>query len=171
LCRGIFDVNMPLLYGEGRKAFTRLQEEIIKRSTDQSIFSWIDRSASRTTFRSLLARTPTDFQHCQNVECLPDPVGASYAVTNRGLHISLPLQPMEHDQFEYLAALNCRFVHSDKSLAIRLRRTAAGSNQFTRVDPYRLYQIDARQPVMDVYVPMQPRRRTQAKHQDIDVQT
>jgi hypothetical protein len=144
---------MPLLYGEGRKAFTRLQEEIIKRSTDQSIFCWIDRSASRTTFRSLLAHTPGDFQHCQNVECLSDPLGASYSITNRGLNMSLPLQPMDHDQFEYLAALNCRYTHSHKSLAIRLRRTAAGSNLFTRVDPYRLYQIDARQPVMEVYVP------------------
>ena len=27
---GLFDVNMPLLYGEGEKAFIRLQEEIIK---------------------------------------------------------------------------------------------------------------------------------------------
>jgi len=34
---GIFDVNMPLLYGEGRKkAFLRLQEEIMKGSTDLS---------------------------------------------------------------------------------------------------------------------------------------
>ncbi|KAH9220183.1 hypothetical protein DL95DRAFT_481211 [Leptodontidium sp. 2 PMI_412] len=37
---GIFDVNMPLLYGEGSKAFLRLQEEIIKRSNDLSIFAW-----------------------------------------------------------------------------------------------------------------------------------
>lgn len=37
---GLFDVNMPLLYGEGSKAFIRLQEEILKTSTDQSIFAW-----------------------------------------------------------------------------------------------------------------------------------
>jgi hypothetical protein len=34
---GIFNVNMPLLYGEGRKAFHRLQEEIIKVTSDHSI--------------------------------------------------------------------------------------------------------------------------------------
>ncbi|KAK0657828.1 heterokaryon incompatibility protein-domain-containing protein, partial [Cercophora newfieldiana] len=34
---GIFDVNMPLLYGEGIKAFRRLQEEIVRRSNDQTI--------------------------------------------------------------------------------------------------------------------------------------
>jgi hypothetical protein len=29
---GIFDINMPLLYGEGNKAFIRLQEEILRGS-------------------------------------------------------------------------------------------------------------------------------------------
>ncbi|KAL6415882.1 hypothetical protein AUP68_00088 [Ilyonectria robusta] len=37
---GIFNVNMPLLYGEGDGAFRRLQEEIIKYSNDQSILTW-----------------------------------------------------------------------------------------------------------------------------------
>ena len=37
---GIFDINMPLLYGEGPKAFVRLQEEIIKISNDHTIFCW-----------------------------------------------------------------------------------------------------------------------------------
>jgi hypothetical protein len=34
---GLFDVNMPLLYGEGEKAFIRLQEEIIKENDDHSL--------------------------------------------------------------------------------------------------------------------------------------
>ncbi|KAF2217836.1 hypothetical protein CERZMDRAFT_108463 [Cercospora zeae-maydis SCOH1-5] len=54
---GVFEVNMPLLYGEGRLAFRRLQEEIILRSTDQSLFAWelncIDRHHSKTTRKSL----------------------------------------------------------------------------------------------------------------------
>ncbi|KAF1851435.1 uncharacterized protein K460DRAFT_382862 [Cucurbitaria berberidis CBS 394.84] len=37
---GLFGVNMPLLYGEGTNAFIRLQEEILKDSEDESIFSW-----------------------------------------------------------------------------------------------------------------------------------
>ncbi|GAP90934.2 putative vegetative incompatibility protein het-e-1 [Rosellinia necatrix] len=37
---GIFDINMPLLYGEGNKAFLRLQQEIIKATDDQSILAW-----------------------------------------------------------------------------------------------------------------------------------
>ena len=39
---GIFEVNMPLLYGEGTNAFTRLQHEIVKVSDDESIFAWED---------------------------------------------------------------------------------------------------------------------------------
>jgi hypothetical protein len=31
---------MPLVYGEGNKAFIRLQEEIMKDSEDQSLFAW-----------------------------------------------------------------------------------------------------------------------------------
>ncbi|KAI1424920.1 heterokaryon incompatibility protein-domain-containing protein [Xylaria sp. FL1777] len=38
---GLFDVNMPLLYGEGRKAFARLQLEILQRNYDSSVFMHI----------------------------------------------------------------------------------------------------------------------------------
>jgi hypothetical protein len=37
---GLFNISFPLVYGEGWKAFGRLQEEILKVSTDQSIFAW-----------------------------------------------------------------------------------------------------------------------------------
>lgn len=38
---GLFGVNMPLLYGEGKeRAFRRLQEEIMKYSNDHSLFAW-----------------------------------------------------------------------------------------------------------------------------------
>ncbi|KAH7924778.1 HET-domain-containing protein, partial [Leucogyrophana mollusca] len=37
---GLFGVNMPLIYGEGKNAFARLQGEIMRKSTDQSIFAW-----------------------------------------------------------------------------------------------------------------------------------
>jgi len=37
---GLFDISMPMLYGEGTKAFRRLQEEIIKRTNDLTILGW-----------------------------------------------------------------------------------------------------------------------------------
>ncbi|RTE81324.1 hypothetical protein BHE90_004136 [Fusarium euwallaceae] len=63
---GIFDVNMPLLYGEGKKkAFQRLQEEIIGKSTDLSLFLWtVPREKDQgpdLEFRGLLAEDPSWF--------------------------------------------------------------------------------------------------------------
>ncbi|EJF56681.1 HET-domain-containing protein, partial [Dichomitus squalens LYAD-421 SS1] len=37
---GIFNINMPTLYGEGSRAFRRLQEEIVRRIPDLSLFAW-----------------------------------------------------------------------------------------------------------------------------------
>ncbi|KAK1829452.1 HET-domain-containing protein [Podospora conica] len=43
---GLFAVNMPLLYGEGDKAFLRLQEELVKSTTDASLFAWTTKDSS-----------------------------------------------------------------------------------------------------------------------------
>jgi hypothetical protein len=51
---GIFDVNMVLLYCEGRRACLRLQLEIIKFSGDESIFAW----TSSTKSSGMLAAWP-----------------------------------------------------------------------------------------------------------------
>lgn len=40
---GFFDVNMPLLYGERDKAFTRSQHEILRTTNDRSLFAWSPR--------------------------------------------------------------------------------------------------------------------------------
>ena len=37
---GLFDINMPTIYGEGQRAFLRLQQEIAKQSIDTSLFAW-----------------------------------------------------------------------------------------------------------------------------------
>lgn len=37
---GIFDVHMPMQYGEGTRAFVRLQSEILKSTNDLSLFAW-----------------------------------------------------------------------------------------------------------------------------------
>ncbi|KAK4211988.1 HET-domain-containing protein, partial [Rhypophila decipiens] len=75
---GIFDVNMPLLYGEAEKAFLRLQEEICRTSDDQTIFAWQHGTLSSSeqpiqtiktaaegqsfrTYRGLFARSPQEF--------------------------------------------------------------------------------------------------------------
>lgn len=37
---GIFNVSMPLLYGERDTAFVQLQEEIVRRSRDRTYLAW-----------------------------------------------------------------------------------------------------------------------------------
>ncbi|KAB5511241.1 heterokaryon incompatibility protein-domain-containing protein [Coniochaeta sp. 2T2.1] len=39
---GIFGINIPLLYGEGRNAFLRLQREILTQNEDYSFLLWTD---------------------------------------------------------------------------------------------------------------------------------
>ncbi|KAI1349122.1 heterokaryon incompatibility protein-domain-containing protein [Xylaria sp. FL0043] len=63
---GIFDVNMPLLYGEGEKAFLRLQQEIIRASDDDSIFAWEHETRPRT-LSGVLAASPRDFTRCHAI--------------------------------------------------------------------------------------------------------
>ncbi|KAK4443620.1 HET-domain-containing protein, partial [Podospora aff. communis PSN243] len=61
---GLFDVNMPLLYGEGPKAFLRLQEEIYRNTNDESIFAWTSSSKGwfdDHQYRGLFARSPAEF--------------------------------------------------------------------------------------------------------------
>ncbi|KAK5724497.1 hypothetical protein LTR15_004542 [Elasticomyces elasticus] len=68
---GIFDVNMPLLYGEGQNAFKRLQEAIIRLSRDQSIFAW-GLNDHQPYLKSVLAHTPSAFRGSGNITNLYD---------------------------------------------------------------------------------------------------
>lgn len=97
---GLLGVNMPLLYGEGKRAFLRLQEEIIRRSPDQSTFAWsTDRAIGFDTGRSpvyeaydpLLAPALRNFRRSGRVEVPPWEEAlpyASYTFSNRGIHIT-----------------------------------------------------------------------------------
>jgi hypothetical protein len=107
---GIFDINMPLLYGEGKRAFQRLQEEIIKQSDDHSILAWTGIPWQNS---GLLAHSPADFRGCGNiVRSINSGPIRPYAITNRGLQINLPLTKRRSKQsagFKTYASLNCRF--------------------------------------------------------------
>uniref|UniRef100_A0A8H7NDY2 Heterokaryon incompatibility domain-containing protein n=1 Tax=Bionectria ochroleuca TaxID=29856 RepID=A0A8H7NDY2_BIOOC len=90
---GILDVNMPLIYGEGYKAFIRLQEEIIKSSADESLFCWTFDNTVPMDWVSVLAPSPIVFRDSSNFEPYRLFRGrvSSYSVTNQGLSINLPL--------------------------------------------------------------------------------
>jgi hypothetical protein len=90
---GLFEVNMPLLYGEGDRAFFRLQKEIIQDKNDQSIFAWgaggLHDSMSGDGWQ-LFARRPDNFKSWGLYFKPFKPVrGLHYSMTNSGLEIQL----------------------------------------------------------------------------------
>ncbi|MCJ1478986.1 hypothetical protein MMC13_007670 [Lambiella insularis] len=85
---GLFNVNMPLLYGEGRKAFLRLQLEIIHNSDDESIFAWTSKQRSS----GLLAFWPSCFSGSKNIIPSLTP-SRPYRMTRTG--IEFPVMPLK----------------------------------------------------------------------------
>ncbi|UPK94019.1 hypothetical protein LCI18_004954 [Fusarium solani-melongenae] len=69
---GLFNVNMPLLYGEGDKAFFRLQMEILQSSNDQSIFAWKHNpEKGLQVYSSILATSLGNFEGCHKIRHAP----------------------------------------------------------------------------------------------------
>lgn len=84
---GILDINMPLLYGEGSKAFARLQQQILAQSSDESLFAW---TLSDPEPCGMLARSPRDFAASGNVHRLiTRPVRPPSMSTNQGLEFAV----------------------------------------------------------------------------------
>ncbi|KAJ4315329.1 hypothetical protein N0V94_006025 [Neodidymelliopsis sp. IMI 364377] len=90
---GIFDVNMPLLYGEGKlKAFRRLQEEIMKISEDETLFAWESADLNMGSSADVLASDPKEFSEAKDlVPFASDEPVIPYSMTHRGLRIWLQL--------------------------------------------------------------------------------
>jgi hypothetical protein len=129
---GIFGVNMPLLYGEGPRAFMRLQLEIIKDSDDDSIFAWFDKL---TPGPGLLASSVSAFKSSGGITRLaPRPYTMTdkpYTMTNKGLHVSARLFPSETfeeitgkliDDVKDVMLLNCGLVHDSSHVLVGLNR-------------------------------------------------
>jgi nucleoside phosphorylase len=143
---GLFGVNMPTIYGEGRRAFIRLQQELIRISHDHSIFAW----DGDGEFSGMLATSPSQFANSAGhapmeysdfadhfdikmKEVFPTgvhgvriPFGGQkpdYTMTNFGLHIQLPLVSMSrHFNDFYFAFLACTHGADKEATAIFLRR-------------------------------------------------
>lgn len=89
---GIFDINMPMLYGEGLKAFTRLQEEIMRATYDLSIFAWTPAVDGDEEYCGFLAQSPNEFRLCSEMYRTLDPLGdeGGLSVTNKGIRLTVP---------------------------------------------------------------------------------
>ncbi|CCF41151.1 HET domain-containing protein [Colletotrichum higginsianum] len=137
---GIFDVNLPLIYGEGKKAFRRLQEAILRQIDDQSLFAWgpIDEGNSSGVLDSraypLLADDPSWFRGSGDiVPFRPRGIETRLHVAHDGVTITSPLWKrnpsswVKRPRSVYLAPLQCQKKNNVlNSIAIRLCSLADG---------------------------------------------
>lgn len=136
---GIFGVNMPLIYGEGERAFTRLQEEIMKVSEDQTIFAW--RSSDVRT--GLLATSPSAFAESQHIIPVPrlDVPATALNVTSRGVLMDVNFVG-KGPQGVGLAILDCMHQRADVlRIGIYVRDMFWTMQTFERVMPSSLEMV------------------------------
>ena len=114
---GIFDINMPLLYGEGSKAFIRLQEEIIKTSNDHTIFCWTWTDTVPADWVNMLAPSPDAFRNSGSFVQSRSITGniSTYSMTNAGLSIRLPIIQSWRNYFVVLNAGHGSHEHRRKA--------------------------------------------------------
>lgn len=130
---GIFGINMPLIYGEGKKSFIRLQDEIIKGVEDYSIFAW--GSDDEASYGGLLASSPDAFAGSGDLVLARYPMFSTrtpWSVSNRGITLELPFMGIGPEGLG-LAILNCaRAGKPDELCAIYLRDISRTMKQFDR---------------------------------------
>ncbi|RYO79759.1 hypothetical protein DL764_009986 [Monosporascus ibericus] len=144
---GIFNINMALLYGEGDKAFIRLQEEICRQTADLSLFAW---KAERLRWGGLiipgekapaspylgqalhgiLASSPSQFAHAGSYS--PFNSGSArysgeYALTNRGLRFDAVTLKCDRESGRYLMSLECHDRDSNTATPLAIRLMKIGS--------------------------------------------
>ncbi|KAK4623648.1 hypothetical protein CLAFUW4_06286 [Fulvia fulva] len=80
---------MPLLYGEGRHAWQRLQQELIKTSNDETLFAWREGIPGVEKHSCILSSHPRDFALSSATMIYPIVERLPYGITNQGLEIKL----------------------------------------------------------------------------------
>jgi hypothetical protein len=121
---GLFNIMMTPQYGEGQRAFMRLQQELLRTTTDESLFAWkmpqpdagdrFDIEMNReTNWNSnewgLLAPSPEWFRGCGNVTIEGGPQiqrpAHAFETSRQGLQITLMPIPA-HNKYKVLMLLS-----------------------------------------------------------------
>lgn len=140
---GLFNINMPLIYGEGERAFIRMQEEIAKETNDLSLFAWTSNDEHGSeSFTGLFARSPGDFARCRNISRWSDFLAPrpEFVITNNGIKLETSLGLADDNEF-VLDLGCCDLMISEERLGIYLHQ--AGS-RFLRNHPDILYRTQDR---------------------------
>lgn len=152
---GLFNVKMPLVYGEGIKAFHRLQVEIMKQTTDHSLFGWQWPAGAQFigdgTEPNILADSPLLFSNLNHIdsnsiprfqvdgdvwEAESSPQSVHILVANYGISLNLELIPTANPMFVFASLNNAtsgfrdREMSADRELwCIPFERTGAVFNR------------------------------------------
>ncbi|CEJ90082.1 hypothetical protein VHEMI05889 [[Torrubiella] hemipterigena] len=164
---GLLDINMPMLYGEGDKAFIRLQEEVIKKYNDFTIFAWQGKSTVDGDFMPILAPSPANFAGFAAVKQeteqprsalgrVRNQLAAQFSLSNKGvmfenvwLYSQKPARGFRHHYILFLVYADARFrgVRQDGSYLI-LQKVSPGLYVRLEATPERMKAF-ADIPIMD----------------------
>ena len=129
---GLFNLSLPIIYGEGERSFKRLQEEIVRVSFDHTIFAW----EMTTSSSGMLAGSPDAFAQSAKIQKMPlgdyeDLLGLAardltyedltYDVTNLGLRMGLLYDQVSSFKDLYIVFLACYAQDKKEALALYLR--------------------------------------------------
>ena len=139
---GVFNVNMPILYGEGfDKAFSRLQKEIMDVDNDMTIFCWEDASAEFFNYSGILAKSPSQFV-TSKLSYRPKGPLKRFRYLNKAFRITLGLTlGREGYRNEYLAVFP---FESDSMRRVGIYLAQIGEDLFARVDANTSIDLDPR---------------------------
>ncbi|KAF4954957.1 hypothetical protein FSARC_11986 [Fusarium sarcochroum] len=150
---GIFNVTMPMIYGEGRRAFERLQLKIMEQTTDDSILAWGIPSAGSEPptgtwegciSAGIFASSPANFANCGDI--VPQPQDSTLANTFviSGGYVRTSLRVVPGSPTGEFGVLNCGPDHMrHKVIAIPLHPTAVSvTNEYMRPQGHHPFMVN-----------------------------
>ena len=133
---GIFDVTMPMIYGEGgSQAFLRLQEQIMRTTRDDSILAWglslegpSSSGSTQITPGRILAAAPSDFVNCGHIVSRKNFATPSNSLDISGGSLRVYLSLLTTSTGETIGLLKCGPEH-DTQKVVGIPLIAATSNE------------------------------------------
>lgn len=127
---GLFDVNMPMIYGEREKAFLRLQQHIIQRSKDESIFAWrMEFPGYTRAYSGLFAPSPKVYASCSDII----QTQGSHGFSEINGELLMRTKISNHGPKTYFAQLNCTDkAYPDGKASILIAKTST-EGEYVRV--------------------------------------
>ena len=174
---GLFSINIPLIYGEGPKAFLRLQKEIVQHSNDQSLFAWENKlpQAFSHSF-GIFASSPADFANSGNVvpANLEEENSPPFSVTNNGLHITMPVFTQTEGMYpfeprKHYGLLQCKNTGNPLSMVV-IPLTRSHGSAYKRLNSASLDFVDQRAwfqwPKSPIYIAIDSSEENKNKFRD-----